>query len=452
MRACWCGNENLAPFNADYVECKACGTLVSLKSLTDEQLVVKDDETDFYGKQYWLDHQVQGLGIPAIQSRARIDLAERNLYWLNTLLKYRLPPAQIMELGCAHGSFVALMRQAGYSATGLELSPWVVEFGRKTFDVPILLGPLEAQEMPLESLDVIVLMDVLEHLSDPLETLKHSLQRLKPDGLLIVQTPQFKDGMCFDSLVEAKDRFVEMLIPDEHIYLFGERSVKQLFSRLGAGHVQFEPALFAHYDMFFVVSRQPIQTIDRTLGDLALQSSANGRIALALLDVSRREQERALELAKSEADRTARAKQIDVLNGMLAQVQASHTAQLEALTQVIRESEADRAARATQVETLTHMLNESEADRAARATQIETLTHMLNESEADRAARAVQIDTLTAMFTQADARRIANAQEIEALHSQLRLLLSRRAMRLMTKISEWPEVSRLHEKLGSSRG
>ena len=55
----------------------------------------------FTEEQYWLDHQKDDLGYPDIHTRARNDLTERNLHWLKALLKYRLPPAQVIELGCA---------------------------------------------------------------------------------------------------------------------------------------------------------------------------------------------------------------------------------------------------------------------------------------------------------------------------------------------------------------
>ena len=154
-------------FGPEYGECRACGTLVYLKDMPPEQLLVRDDETDFYGKKYWLEHQQDAFGYTDIHARARNDLTERNLHWLKTLLKYRLPPAKVLELGCSHGSFVALLRQAGYDAAGVEMSPWVVEFGQKTFGVPISVGPVETLDIAPGSLDVIALMDVLEHLPDP---------------------------------------------------------------------------------------------------------------------------------------------------------------------------------------------------------------------------------------------------------------------------------------------
>ncbi|MGQ9532551.1 MAG: class I SAM-dependent methyltransferase, partial [Desulfotomaculales bacterium] len=118
--------------------------------------------------------------------RARTDLPERCLYWLRTLLKYKLPPGRVLELGCGHGGFVALLRWAGFEAIGLELSPWVVGFARQTFGIPTLLGPVENQVIEPSSLEAIVLMDVLEHLPNPLSTLRHCLELLKQDGIFVI--------------------------------------------------------------------------------------------------------------------------------------------------------------------------------------------------------------------------------------------------------------------------
>lgn len=388
MRVCWCGNADLPPFSSEYGVCKSCGTLVYLKDMPPEQLLVRDDETDFYGKKYWLEHQQEAFGYADIHTRARNDLTERNLHWLKTLLKYRLPPAKVLELGCSHGSFVALLRQAGYDATGVEMSPWVVEFGMRTFGVPISVGPIENLDIVPGSLDVIALMDVLEHLPDPVATMAHCLQLLKPDGILLIQTPQFKEEATYSALVETNARFLEMLIPEEHIYLFSDRSVTRLFQQLGAEYIQFEPAIFGIYDMFFAVSRAQLQVNIPEQVDSALLSTPNGRLALALLDL--------------------RARELD-------------------LTRKLQESESDRAARWTQIVTLTAMLKESESDRAVRGEQIESLSGMLKESKADCAARGEQIEVLVA---------------------DLRALFTRPGFRWLIRFSSWPEVKKLAERIG----
>lgn len=341
MTHCWCGGTAREPFGPQYARCERCGTLVSREGLPASALLVEDDEQDFYGKQYWLDHQDGDLGFPDIHARARHDLTERNLHWLATLLRYRLPPARTVEIGCAHASFVALQQWLGYQALGVEMSPWVVAFGRETFDVPVQVGPIEALDCAPGSFDVIALMDVLEHLPDPLATLGRCLELLADDGLLLIQTPQFVEDMDYETLVKDKDPFLQMLQADEHLFLFSRRSVADFFGRLGVEHLYFEPAIFAHYDMFFVASKTPCSPRSWAEVEATLLATPDGRRALALLDLRQREL---------------------------------------ALQARYQEAEADRAARGEQIEQLTTWLKASEADRAARLEQIETLTALLDDS------------------------------------------------------------------------
>ncbi len=274
-----------------------------MAGLPDEELQVVHDDTDFYGKQYWLDHQKRDLGFPDIHTRARNDLTERNLHWLRALLKFRLPPAKVLELGCAHGSFVAVLKQAGYEASGVEMSPWVVSFGQETFGVPIHIGPIESLDVPPASLDAVALMDVLEHLPDPTATMRHCLELLKPEGLLLIQTPQFKEGMRHEALFQVKHAFLDQLKSDEHLYLFSERSVTEFFRRLGAEHIQFEAAIFAQYDMFFAVSRAPLRINTPEQIESALLATPNARFALALLDVRERDRQHATQEAMVTSER-----------------------------------------------------------------------------------------------------------------------------------------------------
>lgn len=310
------------------MRCSVCETLVSRLTAPMEQPIVGDDETDFYGKQYWLNHQQQDLGHPDIYARSRDDLKERNLHWLKTLLKYSLPPAKVLELGCSHGSFVALMTQAGYQAEGVEMSPWVVEFGRKTFEVPIHVGPIENLDVPSRSLEVIALMDVLEHLSDPVATMRKCTELLKPDGFLLIQTPEFKESMRYQSLMDKSSPFLSMLKADEHLYLFSRQSVAKLLRQTGAEHIYFEPAIFSHYDMFLVAGREPIKSHSLQEAKSKLLQSSKGRITLALLEL------RAQELALNQ--------------------------QLQRLAEEYQQADADRIARLEQIQTLTRWLKESQ--------------------------------------------------------------------------------------------
>ncbi|MFV0445598.1 MAG: methyltransferase domain-containing protein [Planctomycetaceae bacterium] len=286
---CWCGETALLPFSPEYRSCPRCQTLVSIARLSNEELVVKDDDSSFYGRNYWLDHQTEDYSQPNILQRARNDLTERCLHWLKTLIKYRPPPARILELGAAHGGFVSLMRTAGYDATGLELSPWVREFAQQTFNVPMLLGPVEDQDLPPASFDVIALMDVLEHLPDPEATMRRCFELLKPDGLLLIQTPCYRLDP-YQELVDGNHRFLIQLKASEHLNLFTEKSVQILMERLGAWEVRFEPAQF-DYDMFLVASRVVLNPLTPDQCDQAWEASGGARTVRALLELHQRANE-----------------------------------------------------------------------------------------------------------------------------------------------------------------
>jgi len=255
-------------------------------------------------------------------------LPERCLHWLQTLLTYRLPPARILEVGCAHGGFVALMRWAGFDALGLELSPWVVDFAHKTFAIPVLLGIVEEQKLEPGSLDAIALYDVLEHMPDPVATMRHCAQLLKPDGIFIVQMPDYKGDKLYAEMVEQHDHFLEQMKSIEHLHLFTRRAAQEFFERLGYPFLQFEQQLFA-YDMFFIASRQPLTKNTSEHIAEKLLSSAPSRIIQALLDqkfelnqLQAAHQETLAHYQMSEADRAERLKVIEVQGEELAALQA----------------------------------------------------------------------------------------------------------------------------------
>ncbi len=306
---CWCGNKDLQPFSPEYDYCPACGTLV-LKEWPDEPLLEVQDDGELYSKEYYLKRLPEKYGYPDLPSRARADLSERALHWLNILLTYVLPPADVLELGSGHGGFVALLAEAGFRATGLELSPWLVEWSRRIFQIPVLQGPIEEQNLPPSSLDAIALMDVLEHLPDPEGTMRHAASLLRPDGFFLIQTPDFRESYRYEQLVAEQHPFLQQFKTDQHLFLFSQRAAEELFRRLGFEWVAFEPAIFANYDMFFVAARHPLPRHTPEEISEALEASRAGRIVEALLDLWGKFRE-------SEADRAARGEQIAALTKMV---------------------------------------------------------------------------------------------------------------------------------------
>jgi SAM-dependent methyltransferase len=336
------------PFSPDYLRCAACDSLVAASMPEEDVARITDDGRDLYGERYWFDHQSRDFGYPDIEQRARADLPERCTHWLRALLRFKPPPARVLEIGAAHGGFVALLRQAGYEATGLELSPAIVDLARRTFDVPMRQGPIEGQDLAPGSFHVVAMFDVLEHLQDPTATLRRCLELLTADGVLLVQTPRVRSSATFDDLVRSNDTFLAHFKPREHLFLFTEEGVRKLLRRAGAPHVAFLPAIFAHYDMFFVAGREPLQERSEEDGAAALQSPSQ-RMALALLDLHRLQEETARHLATASRDAQERLRLIETMDAQL------------------RRSEADRAERLRVIEALDARLKSLEGRHAVSA-------------------------------------------------------------------------------------
>ena len=285
---CWCGNQALSPFCDGYRRCDVCQTLVSMSLDAPFDPRVRDDATDYYGRNYWFGHQTNELACPDIVARMRSDLPERCLHWLRSLLQFRLPPAKVLEIGCAHGGLVAMLRQCGFDASGLELSPSIIELARKTFDIPVLAGPIEDQAIAPASLDLIVMMDVMEHLPRPVQTMRRCLELLRPDGILLLQLPQYPEQKSLAQLQAEGSKFPQMLHPDEHLHLFSRTAVSLLFRQLGAPHIEFIPAIFDFYDMSMVVSQRAIERTSSQARERALCATIGGRFMQAMLDLDDR--------------------------------------------------------------------------------------------------------------------------------------------------------------------
>jgi glycosyltransferase involved in cell wall biosynthesis/2-polyprenyl-3-methyl-5-hydroxy-6-metoxy-1,4-benzoquinol methylase len=384
--SCWCGNRELEQFSSEYLHCRACETLALANPPTAKALLVADDDTAFYGRTYF-ERMAERHGLPALEDRARSDLHERCVYWLRCLLQYRQPPARILELGSAHGAFVALLRWAGFDATGLDLSPELVERARRRFNVPILEGPIESHDLREGSMDAIVLMDVLEHLAQPEETLRQCFRLLKPDGLFFLQTPQYREGKSLTQMLEEGDPFLQMLLPDQHLYLFSKSSVQVLLRRLGAEHVVFEPAIFSGYDMSLVAGRAVPLALPESATVASLQSPPAGRLVLALLDLDDRFRELSRRHVESEADRAARLRNLQAMEELFAKEAADHAQQSGA-------RDAEIARLIENVEELRGQIASARLQSAAADVSLRDLNDRFQElsrrhaeSEADGAAR-----------------------------------------------------------------
>lgn len=106
---------------------------------------------------------------------------------LRTVERWR-KPGRLLEIGSQVGIFLRAAQDRGWTTLGIEPSHWAVATGRALLGVNLVNGSLEEAEFAPESFDCIVMVDVLEHLVDPLQALRRCRPWLAPDGVLVLST------------------------------------------------------------------------------------------------------------------------------------------------------------------------------------------------------------------------------------------------------------------------
>ena len=127
------------------------------------------------------------------------ELYEKHWWWraredaLVGELRRRLPKSSslsILDVGCGDALFFDRLRQFG-DVEGIEPAAELVDPNGPN-RARITVAPFDANFQPGKSYDLVLMLDVLEHLDTPEQALQQALSLLKPGGLVVVTVPAFR--------------------------------------------------------------------------------------------------------------------------------------------------------------------------------------------------------------------------------------------------------------------
>jgi 2-polyprenyl-3-methyl-5-hydroxy-6-metoxy-1,4-benzoquinol methylase len=135
------------------------------------------------------------------------------------------PRKRLLDIGCATGELLKRVEDC-FVCSGVEINSGTAEIARQAgFDVTT--GTLDdvAGE---ERFDVITMLQLIEHITEPRAMLERAFKLLKPGGLLYLDTP------CIDSASFALFRSRHVHVSSfGHVSLFTKQSLTHLADRCG---------------------------------------------------------------------------------------------------------------------------------------------------------------------------------------------------------------------------
>lgn len=110
--------------------------------------------------------------------------------WLLRLGRERRPDARtLLEVGAGVGLLIREAQRMGLDAVGVEPSLALVDAARRLCSVSLLQGFFPHPALQGRTVDLIYLVDVIEHVSEPVKLLRDCRNMLSPEGLMLVVTP-----------------------------------------------------------------------------------------------------------------------------------------------------------------------------------------------------------------------------------------------------------------------
>jgi 2-polyprenyl-3-methyl-5-hydroxy-6-metoxy-1,4-benzoquinol methylase len=152
-------------------QCQACGFVYAVDPMLDDLngLYERLHDPDYEHTQESRGHQMRRL--------------------LRVILHLHPHAKRLLDIGAGAGALVRHACDLGLDAIGVEPSVSHVESGARINRVHLLQGRFPHPALERRQFDIITMIDVIEHVTEPVDLLRHAADALTPGGMLVVVTP-----------------------------------------------------------------------------------------------------------------------------------------------------------------------------------------------------------------------------------------------------------------------
>lgn len=216
--------------------CEQCGTRFT-QNIPDEQSIVKYYKADTY-----ISHtdSTKGFINKVYHFVRNITLQQKKQLILQVT---ELQNGVLLDVGAGTGAFVHTMQQAGWQVVGIEPDADARLLAKNKFNISLRISE-EFYSIVPNSINVITMWHVLEHVHQLHAYFKQIHQILKPNGFAFIAVPNYtsKDATIYKETWAAYD------VP-RHLYHFAPTSIEYLAHQYNLQLIAKKPMWF---DSFYV--------------------------------------------------------------------------------------------------------------------------------------------------------------------------------------------------------
>jgi 2-polyprenyl-3-methyl-5-hydroxy-6-metoxy-1,4-benzoquinol methylase len=143
---------------------------------------------------------VRDLLFEKSQSSIEEEFLESSLFrkeecseYLETIEKF-VKEGRLLDVGCGIGTLMWFAKKRRWQVEGVELNEYRLEVAMGMNIGKIYSMPVEELNLPQASYDVVTIINVFSHFRSPRQTMMHLMSLIKPKGLLLMRTGEFRDN------------------------------------------------------------------------------------------------------------------------------------------------------------------------------------------------------------------------------------------------------------------
>lgn len=168
---------------------------------------------------------------------AKETISDRHPY--QGLRRFLHPGVRVLDVGCGSGDLGTFYSGTGATFDGIEVNPSRAAIAAESYE-KVDVGVYESVE-PAEPYDLILFLDVLEHVHDPVAAMTWAAAHLKDGGAVITLVPNAAHWTARLKIARGDWSYTESgLFDRDHIHFFDTRTVGDLGDKAGLKEVSRE--------------------------------------------------------------------------------------------------------------------------------------------------------------------------------------------------------------------